>query len=86
MGVKRAWRVADHFAVASKQTILLQCLEAAGYAAGGDDGWVSARAVARRLSPTADPEAVGRDLTRLQRLGLVELWFRGGHSYYRRSA
>jgi hypothetical protein len=71
--------------VASKQTILLQCLEAAGIAAGGDGGWVSARAVARRPSPTADAEQIGRDLTRLQRLGLVELWFKGGHSYYRRA-
>lgn len=70
----------------SKQTVLLQCLEAAGRAAGGDDGWVSSRAVARRLSPTADPEAIGRDLHRLQRLGLVELWFRGGHTYYRLAA
>jgi hypothetical protein len=69
--------------VSANQAILLECLDAAGRAAGGDGGWVSARAVARRLSPTADPEQIGRDLTRLQRLGLVELWFKGGHSYYR---
>lgn len=71
--------------MASSQTILLQCLEAAGCSAGGDDGWVSARAVARRLSPTADAEQIGRDLSRLHRLGLVDLWFKGGHSYYRRA-
>lgn len=69
--------------MSSKQTLLLQCLEAAGYATGAGDRWVSARAVARRLSPTADPEAIGRDLHRLERVGLVELWFRGGHTYYR---
>ena len=69
----------------SKQRLLIECLEAAGHAAGGDDRWVSARAVARRLSPTADPEAIGRDLHRLERLGLVELWFKGGHTYYRLS-
>jgi hypothetical protein len=72
--------------VASKQSVLLECLEAAGYLAGGGERWVSARAVARRLSPTADPEAIGRDLHRLERLGLVELWFKGGHTYYRRAA
>ena len=41
--------------------------------------------MARRLSPTADPEAIGRDLNRLHRLGLVEQWFKGGHTYYRPS-
>jgi hypothetical protein len=61
----------------------LQCLDATERVAGAEDGWVSARAVARRLGPTADPERVGRDLTRLHRLGLVELWFRGGSIYYR---
>jgi hypothetical protein len=72
--------------VASNRTVILQCLEASGRAAGGDDRWVSARSVARRLSPTADPESIGRELTRLHRLGLVELWFRGGTSYYRHPA
>jgi hypothetical protein len=43
------------------------------------------RAVARQLSPTADVEEIGRGLTRLHRLGLVEVWFEGGSSYYRRS-
>jgi hypothetical protein len=65
--------------------MLLQCLDAAGRGAGGDDRWVSARAVARRLSPTADPETIGHELTRLHRMGLVELWFKGGNSYYRPS-
>ena len=69
----------------SDQTVLLQCLDATERAAGGDDRWVSARAVARRLSPTADPESIGRELSRLERVGLVELWFKGGHSYYRLS-
>ena len=73
----------DGWSVGSNQTVLLQCLDAAGRAAGADAGWVSARTVARLLSPTADPEAVGRELSRLGRLGLVELWFKGGHSYYR---
>jgi hypothetical protein len=49
----------------------------------GDDRWASARAVAHRLSPTADPEVIGRELTRLHRLGFIELWFSGGSSYYR---
>jgi hypothetical protein len=69
--------------VPSNQTMLLQCLEATERTAGGDDRWVTARAVARRLSPTADPESIARDLNRLERLGLVELWFEGGSSYYR---
>jgi hypothetical protein len=73
----------DYSPVASKQRILLDCLEAAGHATGAGERWVSARAVARRLSPTADPEAIGRDLHRLERFGLVELWFKGGHTYYR---
>jgi hypothetical protein len=67
----------------SKQTLVLQCLDATGRIAGGDDRWVSARAVARKLSPTADPGEIGRELSRLHRLGLVELWFDGGSSYYR---
>jgi hypothetical protein len=69
--------------VASNQLVLLQCLDAAGRDAGGDEGWVSARAVARRLSPTTRQESVADDLTRLYRLGLVELWFKGGNTYYR---
>lgn len=69
--------------VGSSQTMLLQCLSATERTAGGNDGWVTARAVARRLSPTADAERIGRDLTRLSQLGLVELWFEGGASYYR---
>jgi hypothetical protein len=69
--------------VGSDRTMLLQCLDAAGRLAGGDDRWVSARAVARRLSPTADPTRVTADLMRLQRVGLVELWFKGGHTYFR---
>ena len=81
--VKRHPAASDQGSVTSNRTILLQCLDAAGSATGGDDRWVSARAVARRLSPTANPEAIGRDLHRLQRVGLVELWFRGGHTYYR---
>lgn len=67
------------------QSLLLECLDATERLAGGEEGWVSARAVARRLSPTADPEDIGRGLTRLHRLGLVELWFEGGASYYRRA-
>ena len=67
----------------SKHTVLLQCLDAAGRAAGGEDRWVSARAVARRLSPTADHEAVARDLTRLHHVGLTEVWFKGGNTYFR---
>jgi hypothetical protein len=70
----------------SKQSLLLQCLEAAGRSAGGDDRWVSARAVARRLSPTANHEAVARDLTRLHHVGLIEIWFKGGNTYYRNVA
>jgi hypothetical protein len=72
--------------MSSKQTLLLQCLDAAVRTGGDDDGWVSARAVARLLSPTADPDSVGRELSRLQRVGLVEIWFKGGHSYYRPAA
>ena len=68
----------------TQQAVLLACLDATERLTGGDDGWVSARAVARRLSPTADPQEIGRDLSRLHRLGLVELWFEGGSSYYRR--
>jgi hypothetical protein len=66
------------------QSVLLECLDATERLAGGDEGWVTARAVARRLSPTANPQEVGSELTRLHRLGLVELWFEGGSSYYRR--
>ena len=71
--------------MSSKQSLLLQCLDAAGRAAGGDDRWVSARAVARRLSPTANQETIARDLTRLHRAGLIEVWFKGGNTYYRNS-
>lgn len=67
----------------AKHTLLLQCLDAAGRQAGGADRWVSARAVARRLSPTAKPDAIAQELTRLHKVGLVELWFEGGSSYYR---
>ena len=67
----------------SRQTVLLQCLDAAGHDAGGEERWVSARAVARRLSPTANQEAIATDLTRLHRAGLVEMWFKGGNTYYR---
>jgi hypothetical protein len=84
-GVKRPAARADESAVASSQSVLLECLAATERAAGGDDRWVTARAVARRLGPTADPERIGRELTRLQRRGLVELWFEGGASYYRLS-
>ena len=69
--------------MASDRTLLLQCLDAAGRVAGGDDRWVSSRAVARRLSPTADPARIASELTRLERVGLVELWFKGGHTYFR---
>jgi hypothetical protein len=69
--------------VSSKQTLLLECLDAACRIAGGEERWVSARAVARRLSPTADPESIGRDLLRLHRVGLIEVWFKGGNTYYR---
>jgi hypothetical protein len=65
--------------------LLLECLDATERLAGGHEGWVTARAVARRLSPTADAEEIGRQLTRLQRVGFVEVWFEGGSSYYRRS-
>jgi hypothetical protein len=71
--------------VPSRQTVLLQCLDAAGYDAGGEEGWVSARAVARRLSPTANQAAIAADLTRLHRVGLVEMWFKGGNTYFRSS-
>ena len=71
--------------MSSKQSLLLQCLDAAGRAAGGDDRWVSARAVARRLSPTANQETIARDLTRLHHAGLIEVWFKGGNTYYRNS-
>jgi hypothetical protein len=70
----------------SKQSLLLQCLDAAGRAAGGEDRWVSARSVARRLSPTVNQEAVARELTRLHHVGLIEVWFKGGHTYYRNAA
>ena len=66
-------------------SVLLECLDATERLAGGDEGWVTARAVARRLSPTADAEEIGRELTRLHRVGLVDVWFEGGSSYYRRS-
>lgn len=66
------------------QSLLLECLDAAERLAGGTERWVSARMVARRLSPTADAEEIGRGLSRLHRLGLVDLWFEGGTSYYRR--
>ncbi|HEY1595472.1 MAG TPA: hypothetical protein VGF74_08755 [Thermoleophilaceae bacterium] len=65
--------------------MLLECLDATERLAGGDERWVSARAVARRLSPTTDPGEIGRDLSRLERFGLVEIWFEGGSSYYRRA-
>ena len=71
--------------MSSKQSLLLQCLDAAGRAAGGDDRWVSARAVARRLSPTVNQETIARDLTRLHHAGLIEVWFKGGNTYYRNS-
>jgi hypothetical protein len=69
--------------MSSKHSVLIQCLDAAGRAAGGEDRWVSARAVARRLSPTADHQAIARDLTHLHRAGLVEVWFKGGNTYFR---
>ena len=69
----------------TQQAVLLECLDATERLAGGEEGWVSARAVARRLSPTTDPEEIGRELSRLGRLGLVEIWFEGGSSYYRRA-
>jgi hypothetical protein len=69
--------------VSPKHTLLLECLDAASRQAGGDDGWVSARAVARRLSPTADPASIASELTRLHGVGLVDTWFKGGHTYYR---
>jgi hypothetical protein len=69
--------------MASRQSTILECLDATERLAANDDRWVSARAVARRLSPTADPQAIAKELSRLERLGLVELWFRGGSSYYR---
>ena len=69
--------------MASQRSVLLECLDATARLARAEDGWVTSRAVARRLSPTADPEEVGRELSALHRLGLVELWFKGGMSYYR---
>jgi hypothetical protein len=66
-------------------SLLLECLDATERLAGATDRWVSARAVARRLSPTADAQEVGRELTKLHRVGLVEVWFEGGSSYYRRA-
>jgi hypothetical protein len=69
--------------VSSKSTLLLQCLDAAGQQAGGEERWVSARAVARRLSPTASETAIAGDLTRLHRTGPVEMWFKGGNTYFR---
>jgi hypothetical protein len=35
------------------------------------------------LSPTANDDAVARDLTRLHHSGLIEMWFKGGHANYR---
>lgn len=70
----------------SSQAVLLECLAATERATDAEGGWVTARAVARRLSPTANPESIGRELTRLHRVGLVELWFTGGSSYYRRTS
>ena len=64
-------------------TLLLQWLDSAGHATRAPDRWVSARTVARRLAPSADAEAIDRDLTQLQRLGVVERWFRGGRTYFR---
>jgi hypothetical protein len=75
--------VSDYRHMPSKQTVLLQCLDAAGYHAGGGERWVSARAVARRLSPTANVAAVTAELMRLHRANLVEMWFKGGSTYYR---
>jgi hypothetical protein len=75
----------DYSGVSSKQSVLIECLDATERLTGGDEGWVTARAVARRLSPTADAEEIGRELTRLHRFGLVDLWFEGGSSYYRRA-
>ncbi len=72
-----------HHRVSSRQSLILECLDATERLAGTVDRWVSASAVARRLGPTADPQAIGKELSRLERLGLVELWFRGGSSYYR---
>jgi hypothetical protein len=69
--------------MSTDQRTLLACLEATERLASPDGRWVTARAVARRLSPTADPEQVGRKLSQLHQLGLVELWFEGGSSYYR---
>jgi hypothetical protein len=66
-------------------SLLLDCLDATERLVGGAERWVTARAVARRLSPTADAEEVGRELTKLHRAGLVEVWFEGGSSYYRRA-
>ena len=70
----------------SKQSLILECLRASERLSEKGDRWVTARAVARLLSPTADPQDVGRELSRLSRLGLVELWFEGGSSYYRLTA
>ena len=64
--------------------VLLDCLEATEQSAGDDDGWVTPSAVARQLSPTADAQHVGWELTRLEQHGLVEVWLEGGSSFYRR--
>lgn len=68
------------------QTLLLQWLDSAGQAARAPDRWVSARTVARRLSPTADSEAIARDLSRLSRQGLVERWSSRERTYFRVAA
>jgi hypothetical protein len=76
--------VADAWSVSpSKQRLLLECLEAASRQVADPNGWVSARAVARRLSPTADPTSIAGDLAVLECVGFVEMWFKGGHTYYR---
>jgi DNA-binding transcriptional ArsR family regulator len=69
--------------VGANQNLLLQWLDGTSQAVRAPDRWVSARAVARRLAAGADQEAIGRDLTRLQRLGLVELRLQGGSKYFR---
>jgi hypothetical protein len=68
------------------QTMLLQWLDATGQAVRAPDRWVSARAVARRLAPNADHEALSRDFTRLASLGAVERRSKGERTYFRVAA
>jgi hypothetical protein len=72
--------------VGTTRTLLLQWLDATSQAARAPDRWVSAQAVARRLSPAADADAIARDLNHLSQLGLVERGSRNDRAYFRVTA